>query len=129
MPDSVVSPRAKRGFPHPDVGWCLAQGLFVDAERCYSLLETAMPHFILRNRGSGSAPADVLSRLRSLPNTAILDASSDRMLLVDGSEGHLRAALSDMPGWVMTPEQTIPLPDSRQKILQPPADLHTEEKS
>ena len=80
-----------------------------------------MPHFILRYRGSGSAqPADV-GRIRALSNAQILDASSDRMILVEASEEHLRAALKDMPGWVMIPEQTVPLPDPRKKVLHPPS--------
>lgn len=86
-----------------------------------------MPRFILRFRGSGSAQTEDVGRIRSLPNTAILDSSSDRMMLVDGPEEHLRAALKDMPGWVMIPEQTVPLPDPRKKVLHPPDDTENED--
>jgi hypothetical protein len=79
-----------------------------------------MPRFILRYGGSGSAQPEAVGRIRSLPNTSILDSSSDRMMLVDGPEEHLRAALNNMPGWIMVPEQTVPLPDTRKKILRPP---------
>ena len=68
-----------------------------------------------------------VGKIRSLPNTEVLDSSSDRMMLVDGPEEHLRAALKDMPGWAMTPEQTIPVPDTRKKILRPPDRTNNED--
>jgi hypothetical protein len=86
-----------------------------------------MARFILRYRGSGSGQTEDVGKIRSLPNTAILDSSSDCMMLVDGPEEHLRAALKDMPGWVMTPEQTIPVPDTREKILRPPGGSDNED--
>jgi len=79
-----------------------------------------MPRFILCYRGPGSVHPDDVGRIRSLPNTSILDASSDRMMLVDAPEEHLRGALQHMPGWLMIPEQTIQLPDPRKKVLHPP---------
>ena len=86
-----------------------------------------MSHFILRYRGSGSVqPADV-GRIRALPNAKILDSSSDRMILIEASEEDLRAALKDMPDWLMIPEQTVPLPDPRKKVLHPPS--RTEDES
>jgi hypothetical protein len=88
-----------------------------------------MARFILRFRGPGSAQTEDIGRIRSLPGTAILDSSSDRMMLVDGPEEHLRAALKDLPGWTMIPEQTVPLPDTRKKVLHPPDDTENEENS
>jgi hypothetical protein len=88
-----------------------------------------MPRFILRYRGSGSAQTEDVGKIRSLPDTAIVDSSSDRMMLVDGPEEHLRTALKDMPGWVMTPEQTVPLPDPREKALHPPDLTRNEDNS
>jgi hypothetical protein len=46
--------------------------------------------------------------------------SSSRMMLVDVPEHHLRPAIESMPDWIMSPEQTIPLPDPRPKVLNPP---------
>jgi hypothetical protein len=66
-------------------------------------------------------PADV-SRIRALPGATVLDASSPRMMLVEGPEEHLRTALNEMPGWVMTPEQIVTLPDPHPKVLRPPDD-------
>ncbi|HYT99349.1 MAG TPA: hypothetical protein VEK85_03155 [Gemmatimonadales bacterium] len=85
-----------------------------------------MPHFILRYRGPGSVQPEHVNRISSLPNTAILDSSSDRMILVDAPEAQLRATLKEMPGWTMIPEETVPLPDHRKKILRPPADAEDE---
>lgn len=88
-----------------------------------------MPRFILRFRGPGSAQTEDVGRIRSLPKTTVLDSSSDRMMLVDGPEEHLRAALNLMPGWIMIPEQTVPLPDPRKKVLQPPDNTENEDNS
>lgn len=88
-----------------------------------------MSRFILRYRGSGSAQPGDLEKIRALPNTAVLDSSSDRMMLVDAPEQHLRAALKDMPGWTITPEQSVPLPDTREKVLHPPNNGDIESES
>lgn len=84
-----------------------------------------MPRFIVRYRGSGPAQEADLSRIRSLPETSVIDGSSPRMMLVEAPEEHLRNAINEMPGWVMAPEQTISLPDPRQKVLHPPEDSET----
>lgn len=88
-----------------------------------------MPRFILRYRGSGSMRPEDVERIRALPNGTILDSSSGRMMLVDAPEEHLRAALKEMPDWTMMPEQTVPLPDTREKVLHPPDDSQDESKS
>ncbi len=74
-----------------------------------------MSRFILRYRGEGSKPAGDVDRIHSLENTKVLDESSTRMLLVEGSEAGLRALVESMPQWVLTPERMIPLPDPRPK--------------
>jgi hypothetical protein len=76
-----------------------------------------MPRFILRYRGSGPAHPEDVGKIRALPDTTVLDSSSNRMMLVDAPEQHLRAAVRDMPDWVLIPEQTVPLPDTRKKVL------------
>lgn len=78
-----------------------------------------MARFIVRFRGAGSPPAADVSRIRSVPELRVVDSSA-RMLLVDAVEHHLRAAIDDMPDWLMAPEQIVPLPDSRKKVLNPP---------
>jgi len=83
-----------------------------------------MPRFILRYRGRGSAQEADVNRIRALPEARVIDSSS-RMMLVEAQEEHLRNAVSEMPDWVMSAEQTIPLPDPRQKVLHPPDDKET----
>lgn len=78
----------------------------------------AKDRFILRFRGSGAqsiAQADI-ARVRALRHATVLDDSSPRMLLVEGSETELKNLLATMPGWIMTREQMIPLPDPRPKV-------------
>lgn len=79
-----------------------------------------MPHFILRCHDAAVMRAADVQRIRSLPNVTILDEASDRMILVDGPEADLRAAVQHIPGWIIVPEQIIPLPDSRKKVRRPP---------
>ncbi|MCG3119294.1 MAG: hypothetical protein ALAOOOJD_01679 [bacterium] len=72
--------------------------------------------FILRFRGTGARSAADIERVRALRHATVLDDSSPRMLLVEGSETELESLLATMPGWIMTREQMIPLPDPRPKV-------------
>jgi hypothetical protein len=75
-----------------------------------------MNRFILRFRGPGSKPAEDLERIHSQKNVNVIDESSPRMLLVEAPESELKTLINSMPGWVMSREQTIPLPDPRPKL-------------
>ncbi len=76
--------------------------------------------FIARYRGEGEAPSSDLARIRSVPGTSVIDQASPRMLLVEGPEESLRAAVHDLPGWVLAAEQTWSLPDPRPKPVRGP---------
>lgn len=76
--------------------------------------------FIARYRGEGEAPASDLARIRSVPGASVLDQASPRMLLLEGPEESLRAAVGALPGWVLTPEQVYSLPDPRLKPVRSP---------
>lgn len=88
-----------------------------------------LPRFILRYRGQGPAQPEDVRKIRALPQAVVLDSSSDRMMLIEAPEQHLRTALKDMPGWIIIPEETVPLPDTREKVLHPPISSDTERKS
>ena len=79
-----------------------------------------MPRFILRYQGSGAAQVADVARFRALPSVTILDTASDRMLLVEGEEEELARAVGTMPGWILVPERTVPLPDTRKKVRRSP---------
>lgn len=74
-----------------------------------------MSRFILRYRGTGPKPTVDVERIRALPSVTVLDDSSPRMLLVEAPQTELKALVDSMPGWIMTQEQMIPLPDTRLK--------------
>ena len=76
-----------------------------------------MGRFILRYKGSGPKPDEDVARISRLPDTTVLEDSS-RMLLVGAPEPELRALIGSMPDWVMSPEQTIKIPEPRPKILR-----------
>lgn len=78
-----------------------------------------MPRFIVRFRGTGPKPAGDVERIRAVPETTVLD-DSGRMLLVEASEEELKTLIESMPGWMMTREQMIPLPDPRPRPRHPP---------
>jgi hypothetical protein len=69
--------------------------------------------FILRFRGKGDPPARHAARLRALPSVDVID-DSGRMLLVEGDEATLRAAL---PGddWLIAPERHYSLAGARPR--------------
>ena len=74
-----------------------------------------MSRFVLRARGAGPTADEVVERVRALPNATVVDRASPRMLLVDVAEPELQTLVESLPGWIMVPEQTIPLPDPRPK--------------
>jgi hypothetical protein len=51
------------------------------------------------------------------------------MMLVDASEEHLRAALKELPDWIMMPEKTVPVPDPRKRVSQPADKTKIDERS
>ena len=75
-----------------------------------------MSHFILRFKGRGAIPESHLATIRSSPDVTVLDSSSPRMLLVQATPQTIQELVQAMPGWIYTPEQTLPLPDPRPKI-------------
>jgi hypothetical protein len=85
-----------------------------------------MARFILRYKGSGPKPDDDIARISGLPHTTVLE-DSPRMLLVGAPEPELRTLIDSMPDWVMSPEQTITIPDPRAKILREAGEEETKE--
>ncbi len=76
-----------------------------------------MGRFILRYKGSGPKPDKDVARICGLRDTVVIDQSA-RMLLVGAPEPELQALIDSMPDWVMSPEQTIKIPEPRPKILR-----------
>lgn len=74
----------------------------------------SVKRFILRFRATGPMPGEHIHRVCGLPSTTVLDYSP-RMLLVEGPEPELKALVASMPGWVMSPEQMIGVPNPRLK--------------
>jgi hypothetical protein len=74
-----------------------------------------MPRFILRFRGSEPEAAKGVERIRALRQVRVIDDSSPRMLLIEAPEVKVKSLMASMSGWIMTPEQMVPLPDPRPK--------------
>ena len=80
----------------------------------------AKRRFVVRFRGESAKPAEDLERIRGLPEATVLDDASPRMLLVESEEQPLRELVESLPGWVVAPEQEVPLPDTRERVERPP---------
>ena len=75
----------------------------------------AVERYILRFRGTSLKPPEDVERIRASKNITVLDDTSPRMLLVEAPQVELKALVDKLPGWIMTPERMIPLPDPRPK--------------
>jgi hypothetical protein len=71
--------------------------------------------FILRYTGAGPTPHAHVVYLKSVPGTKVIDAS-DKMLLVEGRRRDLESFAHGRGGWVLAPEKTIPVPDTRKRV-------------
>ncbi len=80
-----------------------------------------MAKYILRFRGTSPAPAEDVARVKASPDVEILDATG-RMMLVDGPESAIEKLAASMPGWSLTPEYTIDVPDPRPKPKKSPGE-------
>ncbi len=78
-----------------------------------------MPRFVVRFRGQGKRPQDAVDRVQRIEGASILE-DSDRMMLVDASEQALQRALTPETDWIITPEVTYPMPDTRKRVKAPP---------
>ena len=76
-----------------------------------------MGRFIVRYRGAGPKPDEMVERIRALKNASIVD-SSDRMLLVDGSEDQLRLLIGSSNDWFIAPVQSYELPEKPPSLLE-----------
>lgn len=81
-----------------------------------------MPRFVVRYRGSGQRPQDAVDRIGAVAGARVIDDAGP-MLLVDAPrEDDLRAALDNPTDWLVAPEVTYPIPDTRKRIERPPED-------
>jgi hypothetical protein len=72
-----------------------------------------MSRFIVRYTGRGSAPAEDLALIRSLPQVTILD-ETPRMVLVEAPSS-TQDQLQELKSWVVAEEKSFSLPDPRPK--------------
>jgi hypothetical protein len=72
--------------------------------------------FILRYCGKGVKPAASVARVKACEGVKLLDDSSARMLLVEGPKRAVQALAGAMPGWVVSAERMVKLPNPRPQI-------------
>lgn len=79
----------------------------------------APARFVLRYRGPGATPDADVARVAGLPSAVVVDATP-KMLLVESDPDALQDLVDSLPDWVMAPEQSFPLPDTRKRAVRPP---------
>ncbi len=75
--------------------------------------------FVLRYSGEGPKPAADVARLQELAGAVIVESSA-RMLVVEAKPEPLRDVVDALPDWVMGPDMSYDVPDTRKKVLRPP---------
>lgn len=75
--------------------------------------------FVLRYRGDGPKPDEDVARLHELSNAVVLHSTS-RMIVVEAEPETLRDVVDALPDWVMGPDISYEVPDTRKKVLRPP---------
>lgn len=79
----------------------------------------ASGRFILRYRGPGPPPAADVGRIRGLADVRVVD-ETPRMLIVESDAEPLGALVDGLADWIMAPDQSVPLPDTRARVERPP---------
>ena len=74
---------------------------------------------MLRYRGAGPTPDADVARFQELADAEIVD-SSGRMLVVEATPGPLRDLVDSLSDWVMGPDMSYQVPDTRKRVRRPP---------
>jgi hypothetical protein len=74
-----------------------------------------LERFIIRYRGAGPRPPDLVERIRALEDASIVE-STDRMLLVEANEDQLRNLLGSSKDWLVAPVRGYELPEHPPRI-------------
>lgn len=75
--------------------------------------------FVLRYRGAGPPPEADVARVSQLPSAVVVEALP-KMLLVESDPDELQGLVDSLPDWVMAPERSYPIPDTRRRARPPP---------
>ncbi|HEX2048610.1 MAG TPA: hypothetical protein VHF27_12660 [Acidimicrobiales bacterium] len=79
----------------------------------------ARTRFVLRYRGEGPKPDEDVARLHELSDAVVVDSTS-RMLVVEAEPEPLRNLVDALPDWVIGPDMSYEVPDTRKRVLGPP---------
>ncbi len=78
-----------------------------------------MGRYVVRYIGRGVAPDTDQATIRNRPGVKVLDESRG-MLLVQASAETADELAKVLPKWIVTLEQTFPLPDARPRVRSSP---------
>ena len=71
--------------------------------------------YVVRFQGKGARPLSDVEQIRGQPGVTVLEESS-KMLLIESDDETLRPLVEGLSGWVVAPEQTYPVPDTRKRL-------------
>ena len=75
--------------------------------------------FVLRYRGKGPKPDADVAKLEALADAVIVHSTA-RMLVVEANPEPLRDLVDRLGDWVMGPDMSYDVPDTRKKVRRPP---------
>lgn len=81
-----------------------------------------MARFVLRWRGEGPPPEADVATVRDEPGVTVVETAG-RMLLVEADAAPMEALGARLPGWLVAPERTYEVPDTRKRVEGPPDGL------
>jgi hypothetical protein len=80
-----------------------------------------MRQYVVRYQGRGPIPDADRAVIRGRPGVTVVD-DFGRMVLIRSSEETAGELARLLPGWLVTPEKTVPLPDTRPRIRSSPGE-------
>jgi hypothetical protein len=72
-----------------------------------------MTRYVFRFSGP-AGPREDQERIRSFSKVHVVDQAT-RMFLIEGPDADVQALAKSLPGWTVTPEKEVALPDARAK--------------
>ncbi len=78
----------------------------------------ASRRYVLRYRPAGAKPAAEVERIRRVVGVTVIDESAPKMLLIECDEERAAALAEALPDWLVSPEQTMSLPEPPRRGVE-----------
>jgi|GEM_PF-3957499 len=65
---------------------------------------------------NGCTPEEELTQAIKETEATVIDKASNQMMLVEADASDVAELRQSLPNWIITPERSVPLPDTRKKV-------------